>query len=446
MADEDIVEFNFKGSTSNPPPSPSKPSPPPFVPERARNDGPSLEEIEAWDKSIEASEAAFAAAQELQDTINALFDEAHLENKYGVQSLASINKMLLTPNPDSGNSIDSLSEVFNSLAREATPRREGTIADIAEVFKESNDQLIAAIEKLAAGRGGGGGAPRTPKVPTTPKAEESFFAKFSRLVIRPAAQASFTPTLFRNNLERTTLGVLQKVASGTPSVAASTAQLAASAKLSASAASAATTVATLASGAAAATAGLILFGTSIVAGASAIDAAVSKIANTIIEFSPEVAIADAQRNIQRIQDRRDRAAAIGSDVASMLLEAQDVESELTRLVTNIYALLDSWLTRGFMDAAEGVLSIANAILEKMGGVDNSLSGINRKYQQKLAEEFAEEAQKRGLDQMALRFMSQVDAEVAAMTEEVRANAALKAQGMNSVPESFKADPTQLPRM
>lgn len=448
MADEDIVEFKFKGSSSNPPPPPSKPSSPPFSPERARDDGPSLEEIEAWDKSIAASEAAFAAAEELKQAVNTLFEEANAEDQYGVQSLASINRMLSgEAGRDGANSIDSLAAVFDSLARDAAPRKEGTVADIAAIFKESNDQLVAAIEKLANRGRGGGNTPRTPKVPAaTTKAEESFFAKFSRLVIRPAAQASFTPTLFRNNLERTTLGVLQKVASGTPSVAASTAQLAASAKLSASAASAATTVATLAGGAAAATAGLILFGTSIVAGASAIDAAVSKIANTIIEFSPEVAIADAQREITRIRDRRERAIAIGPDVASMLLEAQDVESELTRLVTNLYDLLDNWISRGFLDAAEGVLQVANSLLESINGIDGSLAGINRKYQQALHEAFAKEAQQYGLDQVALRLIGQIDAEAAAMGEEIRTNAAMSAQGVNRVPESFKADPTQVPKI
>lgn len=445
MADEDIVEFKFKGSSSSPPPA-SNPSPPPFVPERARDDGPSLEELAAWDKSIAASEAAFAAAEELKNAVNALFDEANTEDQFGVQSLASINRMLSgEASKDGANSIDSLSEVFNSLAREAAPRQEGTLSDIATIFKESNDRLVTAIERLAnRGRGGGGSVPRPVKTPVAIKADESFFAKFSRLIIRPAAQASFTPTLFRNNLERTTLGALQKVASGGPSVAAATNSLATAAKLSAPATAAVTAISSLASGAAAAAAGVILFSTSVVAGATAIDAAVSKIADTIIDFSPAVAIADAQRNIQRINDRRERAAAIGPDVASLLLEAQDVESELTRLVTNLFNLLDNWFTRGFLDAAEGILQVANSLLEYLAGMDNSLETLSRNYQRELHKKFAEKAQEYGLDEMALRLAGIVDAECAATVEEIRTNAALAAQGVGSIPKSFRDDPSKLP--
>lgn len=413
---EDSVTITFKGGVdSGQPPNP--PAAPPTAPDPDDN----------FDKANEALTDAAShlrdSASHIDETLEQLRTSARDE---GVEAAVpewltlsqTIDALVRKAEEDRGPSLDEIQASIDALDRQEPSRETVDLSAFTDDLGEHFDSLARAIESLA-------NQSKEPVPKVSPKKDESltFLERLNKYITRPAAQASFTPTLFRNNLERTVLTSLTKVSSAGPQIQSTLTSLVGKAGLSKAATSAATGLGVLAGVAVAVPATLLGLATAAVATSQALDAANQKIANTIIDFSPEVAIAQAQRDLRDIYNRRERAALIGPDVASAMIEFQDISDEMSRLLTNIYDWLDNSLTRWGLDQVEGVLQVFNGLLEYFSNIDTSLASINRIYSRDKQEKFAEAAESTGLGQFARRLAAQSgDAKSRIIVEEIERQA------------------------
>lgn len=403
MADEDLtVNFRFDGGDGGQPPGGNQP---PAgggdTPQPPGDDTPGLKEKDLGDLIAEANEGIKDAAEihknaadRWEATANSLFDEAG--------ALYTREKVLNARNFGDGYE-EALAAAQNP---DVSPRPSSDLAAVVSAISDGNRDLIDAVENLTDAVEEG-----SPVSPDYRPAQESssqgegasrgVLGDFIKKIIRPLAQASFTPTLFRNNLERTSLEGLRQATTLPSRVTAGIAAL--GPKFSGLAAvTGAVTGALVAVPAATA-----LVVTSIVAGAKAIGVTAERISRDIARFSPNIVSANAQNRLSEIQARQEQAERIGPEIASLLTGNQSLNNELRRLISNAVEWLDG---PGLVviDLATSILDAVNDALEYLGRSADSNEALLREARKEALKRIREKAEEIGLGPFALQLAAQAD--------------------------------------
>lgn len=463
MADDAQITFNFDlpdpddSGRSGPDPSPSSPSEPKPSPADRSEVVDSLDDLNATLQELSDSGAFEPSAQDeflrdLERANNSLRETVETSSEQNTAFVEALDEVTASLEDASGfwreaasnTAANPLAEALDRLGTGAADvRPESNLAQVLESIDSTNDNLTDAIEELNKSLKTLEQGSRTTTVTTNRRRDETRIGSFVRRLVRPLAQASFTPTLFRNNLERGGLGGLRSAADllfnpgratravrgtarglggvgrgvGSPAVRAFAAGLG----------KAAPAVATATAAFIGVPAAIALFSTSVVAGAKAIDATTRQLAADIAAFSPEVQQAQAFRDLESIFSRQEQADRIGPEVASLLTEGQDVNNELRRLVGNILLWLDG-PALGVLNLAESILQGVNGLLELFGSSSSDINDIARAIRKEQNRRFTEEARKSGIGRFALELGAQVDESFAATRERILREGAAAAGG------------------
>lgn len=375
--------------------------------------GASREEI---NKAILEMRAARDERESLADAVKDLTGVTSLSGAVEDLLKNRLNPVL----PTDGTPLSELAELLQDYDRAVDS--EGSLGDQADLLK-TNQALLDAITSLAEAvkemKPAGSGEFEPKKMTIS----EFVINK----ILRPGAQAAFTPTLFRNNLERSATqlagvflksrGAAQTVAPGLQQGVSAAAASVLPKNLTALAGtigSVTATSVTLAATFATVTAGAALMAGSIVALSAAIGALTDKMADYIRQFSPEVQFQDALNLQQDLFNRQRSALLIGDDTASLMEVNREFDTALAEFSTQLFDLASP--------ALEFIVTSGTTVLEVLNGILGWLNAnpIPDTIEQEQVLEFRKQVAKiafaNNLSTQILQLGSQVDAEAKDLLE------------------------------